>query len=171
MALTVVATAGASTANSYCTRAEANTYHEAHPYASTWDAAGDTDKDKAIVTATRLLDEHVEWEGVASTTTQALGWPRIGLEDLNGNAIDSAAVPQKLKDAVAEFARWILAADRMADSDVEAQNLRSLKAGPVALEFGPGVRAKVIPDAVWYMVRQWGTVRQRSGASVPLERV
>lgn len=173
MALTLVATPGASNANAYCTLAEANTYHEAHPYASAW-AGTDDQKNRAIATATRLLDEHVEWneDSVAATSTQSLAWPRTGMLDPNGYAIGSGVIPQKLKDATAEFARWLLASNRMSDSDVETQGISALKAGAVELQFFRGAGgAKVLPDAVWYMVRQWGAVRRRGGASVPLERV
>src|SRR5438046_7448880 len=119
MPIVVVATPGAADANSYCSLAEANTYHDSHPYASAWTgAASDDARNRALVTATRLLDEHIEWDGYAASATQALGWPRSGMVDRNENAIDSSTIPQTLKNAVAEFARQIIAADRTAESDI-----------------------------------------------------
>ena len=113
--------------------------------------------------ATRLLDTMVEWEGWPNSTTQVLGWPRSGLEDRNGNAIDASVIPADLKNATAEFARQLLAKDRTADSDVETDGISRVKAGPVEVEFENPVQVKVVPDSVFYLLPEsWGSVRGRS---------
>ncbi|MDP3717099.1 MAG: hypothetical protein Q8T13_04935 [Acidobacteriota bacterium] len=171
MALVLVATPGAANANSYCTLAEANTYHESHPYASAWTgAATDDARNRALATATRLLDEHIEWDGAAADSVQALCWPRLGMLDRNENTIGSTTIPQALKNATAELARQLIAGDRTADSDIETQGISSLTAGPISLAFRPGVTAKVLPDAAWSMVKLWGSLLSRSN-TIPLERV
>ena len=60
MAIVLDATVGGSSANSYCTRAEGDTYHEAHLYATAWTGATSGNKDAALVWATRMLDEQIE---------------------------------------------------------------------------------------------------------------
>jgi hypothetical protein len=174
MAVSIDSTVGGANANAYCTRAEANAYVDSLPSArqAAWLAAADPDKDRAIVTATRLLDEHVEWAGAIATLNQALSWPRGGMFDRDGRYIQIEIVPQELKNAVAEFARQLIAADRTADSGTETQGIASLIAGPVALTFNGRGGAKVVPDAVFYMVQQWGRIRSRKGdaLAVPLER-
>lgn len=158
MAVTIVATPAAANANSYCTLAEANTYHESHPYSSTWDAATDDEKNRALVTATRLLDEQYTWEGEAANDTQALQWPREAvLDHLQLSYIDEAVIPSRLKDATAEFARQVLAGNRMADSDVETQGISSFSAGSVSFSFREDVDASayVTPVAVRNMIPTW----------------
>jgi hypothetical protein len=170
MPVILVATPGAANANAYCTLAEAETYHESRPAASAW--AGTTDvKNRAIVRATELLDEHVDWFGYAAATTQRLCWPRGGMHDRNGNVIDSDEIPQDLKDAAAELAATLLAGDRTADDDIETKRIRSLTAGPVSLTFDAGVAAKVIADSVYFKIQRWGTLRRRTAAVGKVVRV
>jgi len=171
MPVTIIATAGAANANSYCTLAEANAYHDARSVVASWDNASNDEKSRALVMATRLLDEHVEWKGEASTGTQALGWPRTYTYDLNGNEIVGDVVPQKLKEAEAEFARQLLEADRSADSKTETEGVKEMKVGEIEFTF-EYPHAKVLPDAVYYMIRHWAkSIRQRNQVSVPLVRV
>jgi len=159
MALTLIATSGASNANSYATQAEADAFFEAHLYASDWTAS--TSKDAALVMATRTLDAMVDWSGYIASDTQALQWPRSGMYYRDGlYSIPVNVIPTDLKNAVAEFARALIVEDRTAENDIEANKLRSLKAGPVELSFDPGVSARVIPDSVlallpasWFMLR------------------
>lgn len=171
MALTLVATAGASNANSYATVAEGNTYHEAHLYASTWNPAIDAKKAQALVWATRLLDEHIDWDGEKATTTQALRWPRTGMEDLDGIDVDDDVIPQKVKDATAELARLLIAADLT--TEASESSIAKLKVGAIEIEYGSPEMAvsETIPDAVFFMLRQWGVVRKRGSGAIPLYRV
>lgn len=167
MALVLVSTPpGAANANSYASVAEATTFFEGHLYGSAWTDADAATQAAALVMATRTLDTLVEWSGAVVTSTQALQWPRSGMYYRNRvYPIPNTEVPADLKNAVAEFARQLIVGDRTADNDVEANKLRSLKAGPVELEFDAGVVAKVVPDSVWAMLPEhWGYIRSRSGA-------
>lgn len=166
MAITLVATAGASNANTYCTLAEAETYHESRTDDNgTWAGAADADKNIALAMATRLLDHLYTWYQWPSNTTQALQWPRNGMLDfLELSVIGSSTIPQQLKDATAEFARHLLEGDRTADYDVEAKGIKMLRAGPVTLEFKDAIYNKTMPDAVSMLIpAHWGYLR--AGAS------
>ena len=170
---TLVATAGASNANTYCTRSDATQYDDNHPQSSTtWSGASNDLKDQSLLMATRLMDEHIAWTGAASDVIQILNWPRIGMWDRNGNSMDSDSIPNDLRDATAEFARQIIAADRMADDAVSTKGITNLKAGPVSLTFSGRKGAKVVPDAVYYMLEDsWFTsVRKRGQMSAELVR-
>ena len=173
MALVLNATPGDPAANSYCTVAEADSYHEGHLYASTWTAALTATKEAALVMATRLLDERYEWAAFPATTTQALQWPRDGsvLDVLQLSYIPSTVVPQKLKEATAELARQLIANDSTANSQVETQGLTELTVGSITLRFKDSVLAKVIPDAVKNMIpRWWGKMRAANSMMRQLER-
>ena len=170
MALTLIATAGASNANSYTTVEEADAYHEAHLYASTWTDASTANKEAALVWATRLLDEVCEWDGTKSTNEQALRWPRGGATDADGVPFDVDEIPQELKHATAEFARHLLASDRFQVRDDAKGGLHSVSAGPVSVTFNHVDRISLVPESVWALLRpiQHGA---SGGWEVPLIRV
>ncbi len=167
MSLVLDATVGSASANAYCTRAEADAYHLARVHSDDWTSATTTDKDAAIVMATRLLDSMYEWDLFPVNTTQALQWPRAGIPAANKlRAILPTEIPVELKNATAEFARQLIVEDRSLDNDVETQGLTSLRAGSVALTFKNDVNAKIVPDAVVFLLPPWwGTVRGRSSVS------
>jgi hypothetical protein len=167
MPVTVIATPGASDANSYCTLLEANTYHEGLPsaLALVWTGAASDDlRNRALVSATRLIDESFDWFGCVATSAQRLLWPRSGMFGLNGYSIDSTVIPDKLKEATAELARQLLASDRISDSDLETQDIKRLKAGSIELEFGSPT-SKLIPDAVYRILSLWGNQRDPHGTA------
>jgi hypothetical protein len=170
MAVTLVATPGATNANSYLTLAEANDYFDTRLFSDNW-TDNLADGEKALMMATRTLDAlaqpykyyvadgprpyyrtRPQWTGVPASATQALAWPRAGMYDAGGNLIASDVIPQALKNAVAELAMQLLAEDRTLDNDVSAKGIRSISAGPVSLSFKDSIDMKVIPDAVWNLL-------------------
>jgi hypothetical protein len=163
MACVIVATSGSVTANSYATIAEADLYFETHPYSSVWDDASDDEKCRALVTATRLLDTWYEWNGIVSSSTQALLWPRQDAYGPNGYLHLSNEIPERIVQATAELAKALLVSDRTADSDLQTQGITSLRAGSVALTF-QNAMAKPIPDAVDALVSVYGRRRSVSGS-------
>lgn len=170
MACTIDTTIGGSTANSYISSADADTYHERHIAHETWDDADTDDKCRSLQTASRLLDQWYEWIGVACTSSQALLWPRLGAIGPNGYLLASDAIPVAIANATAELARQLLDEDRTKDSDIERQGLKSLTAGSVAMTFGSVASSKPIPDAVMAMVSAYGTIRSKVGGAVTLRR-
>jgi len=158
---TLIATPGATTANSYCTVAEADTYHDERLFSTDWTGASTADKTVALIWATRQLDRLYAWEHFPTDDTQALLWPRSGIVDVDEfSNIPDNVIPKQLKWATAEFARQLIKADRTLDSDIESQGITSLTAGPISLAFKDNVRAKVVPDAVAaYIPHWWGVLR------------
>jgi hypothetical protein len=191
MACSIVDTPSGATSNSYCSIVFANEYHDTvvqyEAEGTPWEDAGDDEKCRALVTATRLLDVWFDWFGDISTLTQRLMWPRrgvlrpgisegvVGSETVNPwhepfqTLLDSDTVPERIKEATAELARHLLVSNRSADSDIETQGIKSLTAGPVSLTFA-GAVAKPVPDAVLVMVSTLGTKRSRSGGTVHMYR-
>lgn len=172
MPVVVDATPGSPTANSYATLAEANSYHETHPHASAWAGTEDA-KNRALVTATRLLDENFRWFGwPATSNVQVLGFPRSGLYYRDGwRAIPVTVIPQELKDATSELARHLLTSDVTAESDIDTQGITALTAGPVSLQFSGAAKVgSIVPPQVVRMVRHLGAEISRRSSSVPLVR-
>ena len=107
MPVTIDATVGGSSANSFATRGEADTFMEARLNASTWetDASAD-DKNRALVEATRWLTR-LGWIGLRADDTQALSWPRqsaIDPDSPTAQYFGTDAVPQRVKDGTMELA-------------------------------------------------------------------
>jgi len=170
---TLVATSKSSSANSYCTLAEADQYHDDRPAVSTtWADASENNKIRALLWATRLMESLFTWTGYATTTTQALGWPRTGLLDRIDASLDSDTVPEEVKDAEAEFARQLLVANRGQDNEIEAQGISSIKAGSVFLQFTASQYNKVCPDLVYMMIPSawFSSVRGRISPTRIVER-
>jgi hypothetical protein len=166
---TLVATPSASNANSYCTVAEADTYHDEHLYADDWTGATTPTKTVALIMATRTLESNWDWAGWPTKSVdegQVLAWPRNSLVDIDKiSTLNENVIPDQIKWATAELARNLIVSNRTADSDVETQGITSISAGPISLAFKDTVKAKVMPDHVKALIPPWwGT--QRGGAAV-----
>lgn len=173
MALTLDATVGGLSSNSYVTRAEGDSYHECRLFVDDWTSASDANKDTALVWATSILDSHFDWAGTRFSIEQKLRWPRSGVLDRDGQLFDNDEIPQELKDAVSELARYLLTSDRTAESGTEG--IKKLKVDVIELEFDKHDRTTTIPDEVYQMVVHLGrlkTVTAGGGqvAAVPLYR-
>lgn len=106
MALTIDATVGGASSNSYLTLAEAETYMEGRGNKATWTAASDGDKNIALVEAQREITL-LCFIGIRASDTQALAWPRdwaINPDDPNYAYYENTEIPQRVKDAQAEYA-------------------------------------------------------------------
>jgi len=161
MALTLIATAGAVDANTYSTLAEANTYFESRLNATVWAGETDPNKNIALAMATRLFDQGIDWNGLKAASTQALGYPRIGVTDPEGYLVDESSIPDFLKEATAEFAMWLLSSDRTVEDGMKG--MRRMKLGNLDLTADKYDRKSVMPDFVYQMVREYG-VKKRGPA-------
>lgn len=107
MAITIDATVGGASANSYVTLAEADSYMEGRLNASAWETDATTDnKNRALAEATRWLTA-ATWLGYRVDDTQALSWPRawvIDPDDPNADYFAQTVVPERVKRATYELA-------------------------------------------------------------------
>lgn len=160
------ATIGGTAATSYASLEDAQSYIDTlvpSTLADPWNDGGEEEQQKALMSATRLLDTWFDWNGFVASSGQRLLWPRSGVIDRNGYLVASDEIPQGIVDATTELARQLLAGDRISDSELESNQLKALKAGPVELEFTGNVVAKPIPDAVMVMASFYGVLRPRTG--------
>jgi len=169
---TIIATAGAPNANSYATIAESDAYHLGHIDPAVWDDADLDVQQRALITATRLLDQHLVWIGYVADDQQALAWPRIWARTRNGFLFPTNAIPQAVKDATSELARRLIELGTIPADSVGDDELKSLKAGPVSLEFNVGASPDPLPDPVYQMVKFLAVpdTANRGIASVPVIR-
>ena len=81
MAVTIEATAGGASANSYITLSEANTFVEAmisSTDVAKWDTGTDDTRNRALAAAAQRLDRE-RFLGARATDTQSMQWPRTGV--------------------------------------------------------------------------------------------
>ncbi len=134
----------------YGTLDDADAYLAGSPYALDWDAARNDASDdergeRALITASRLLDS-LSWQGTSTlpvdpriipgTVTQPLAWPRTGVV-INGVEVASNVIPFAV-----EYAAYTLAAVIIEDQSVViptgASNVKRVQADTAQIEFfGP----------------------------------
>lgn len=185
MAFTLVATPGASNANSYVSLEEAEEFAEARATVTEWE--DHENQEGLLATATRVIDSVLTagrrrvdadppyyvirptWTGAPATETQALAWPRTGMTNRNGFPIASTVIPTELKQAVTELAIQLAVSDRTIDNDNAVKGITSVKAGSVSVSFADPnkiMTTKVLPDIVlMYLVPSWLTEEVIEGAT------
>lgn len=171
MAVTLVATAGASTANAYITATNADAYLLHHPGFSTWDALATTDKERYLIMATRQIDMET-LDGVKADTSigsggvpaQALHFPRS--EDAYGGTF---YIPAVVQNACCEQALYLaerggasISKRRLLQLEgvVEAQfdNVRErydIEGGGTPQELSPRVRQMLLNEGLIVMSAGW----------------
>ena len=106
MTVTVTATAGSASANSYLSVAGGDALANLALGTLAWSTASSDDKGRALITATRHLDE-LEWAGYRAGSTQALAWPRSGIV-LDGVSLSSTTIPEQVEQACFDLAEALL---------------------------------------------------------------
>jgi hypothetical protein len=119
-------------ANAYATVEEVDAILASNIH-SGWTILDPTTKENLIVWATRLLDERVRWNGKKTHDTSGLAFPRTGVRDREGIAIDDNVVPKQVKVAVAVLADHLIAGNP--DAVNTASNLKGLKVDVIELDF------------------------------------
>lgn len=109
MTVTVIATVGGTTSNSFLTVADADAIANNTLNVSTWTGATTDDKGRALIMATTDL-QGLDWVGTRATTTQALVWPRTDAT-INGREIADNEIPREVKQATFDLALSILQDD------------------------------------------------------------
>jgi hypothetical protein len=165
MPVTLVATAGDSSANSFVTVEEAETYFGARLDVEAWEdaeAAGSDRKARALMAATRILDRQ-RWLGCPATTTQRLRWPRVdvpkadpsgvgdgyGYRSGYGEFYDSDEIPQPIKDATCELAYALLAEEF---TEANGEGLKSFSADGHSFNFRNDRPGGALPAPVMELI-------------------
>lgn len=102
------ATVGGVSANSYIDEAAAEIYFETVINSDAWDNATSPNREAALITASRLLDQNVNYFGYIAEDTQAMRWPRTLTYNQDGVEYLDTIIPEKLKNIVCDLALSIL---------------------------------------------------------------
>tara|TARA_Y100000034_G_C6868329_1_gene395984 strand:- start:575 stop:1111 length:537 start_codon:yes stop_codon:yes gene_type:complete len=131
------ATLKGASSTSYVALADADTYFTERLGTTTWDAASDANKQKALIMSSRYFDQ-LHFRGEKTTTTQALSWPRRYVPDpdpskrqwgqnyrLRDDYMDADTIPSRVTYATCELAQKLLASPTLVD-DPSLRQFKSL---------------------------------------------
>jgi hypothetical protein len=135
----LVATVGGASSNSFLDSDAADTYFDNRLNSDAWDDADSTDKDKALITASKELNI-LSWLGYKATTAQRLAWPRSMV--INPDSAYSqeyyteSEIPQRVKDATCEYALELLKAGTTdLTSQDSSREIKSETVGPISVTY------------------------------------
>jgi len=173
---------GIADANAYADAADSDSYHEGHLYATAWTAASASNKDKALVMATRLIDSQFQFGGSKANATQALQWPRERCPDpdrretgrfwmlssIGDGFLDSDVVPKAVVDATCEMARELLIVDRTAAP--AGEGLKYENVGTTQTGYDKDDTRPVISRVAQAMLAKYGSALKSKSGAVRLVR-
>ena len=132
----------------YITREDANTYFAARLFTAEWDAASDSDKDKALTMATDIIDS-LAFNGVKANAEQENQFPR-GLD---------TSVPVPVQRACAEIAKALLEGiepDKEANTlNIESHGIGSLKVNLRVSQVPEHRRAGIPSYTAWKLLNPY----------------
>jgi len=132
-----------------------------------------SDKEKALIWATRLLDNMMVWKGTKRTSEQALRWPRSGVVGPDGFFYDFDTIPVLLEEGTAELALVLIASDVFSRPSILGQGIEQVKLGPIDVKVGAGEREDVIPQNILSLLSPLGRLEpeaQHGTKVIPLRR-
>jgi len=144
MTITIDATAGGATANSYLSESDADAILAAQGH-TTWAALNTEVKKAALISATRTLEQY-NYSGSPTSTTQALRWPRGGMLSRDGNEVGSSTIPADMQYAVAELAYQFQLSNRFTEAGTEG--FSRIKVASIELDIDPKTAKALAPDYV-----------------------
>lgn len=171
--MAIDATVGGASSNSYVTLSAADTYFADREPSTAWDNATAADKEDALLTATKRLEQEPfrgtpvnPLTGTSSGTTQALWFPAHEVTNRAGWTYLSTVIPEGIKRAQLEIAYSILDGQiKLVDTGLE--QFDRAKVGPLEVEIRHTRRAGALPEHVRRELREFTT---GGGINVPLVR-
>lgn len=154
MPVTLVATVGGATSNSYAEVSEADAYFDGRQNVSAWTRASEDQKKRALILATARIDQEEfvgtlvsPLTGTSAGTTQALRWPRQGATNEEGWDYLTTVIPEPVKKATYELALEILGGG-VSLTDTGLEGFEDVKLGPLSVTPRHSRRAGSLPEQV-----------------------
>lgn len=139
------ASVGTPTANSYVIVLDADTYFGDRSNSSKW--VSTLNKEALLITASRLLDSQLKFDGFKVLQTQSMQFPRRDLTLSDGSLLPDNIIPIEIQFATYELAYLSIGSDRTADNALAG--IEQVKAGPLFVKATPSgygsTKADIIP--------------------------
>lgn len=135
--------------NAYSTVVEADAYFEMSLDKAAWDTAPETEKAKALVSATQILDS-LRWMGTVVSDSQLLAFDRAGeyFDPRSGKVVPLSEGKRRIVIAQYELAYHLLNNDGLLD---DTGSVASLNLGSIVLS--DIKKPNQIPDHVMRLIR------------------
>lgn len=178
--LTVEDGTGLADANSYVSLVEATAYHETNLHSDDWPTDEEEQK-KALITATRILDQQYQWNGYKKTTIQALQWPRVRVPDPDAAGtivppafgfptyLSDTTIPKPLKDGVLALALALIENNPEVRPDSEGVSSFTLNE-VMSVDFNFATRPDVVPEWIQVGLAKYGSLIGAKSGTVKLVR-
>lgn len=145
MALETETGTGSATAESFCSVADADTYHAARG-TTLWATMTTTEKEQALRRGTDYMGQtyRLRWAGYRKSDSQALDWPRYDVPKPDTSAgrfmayYDDDVVPVEVRNACAEMAFRAASGELAAD---QGQAVIERTVGPITTKYAAGSSA------------------------------
>lgn len=128
-------TVGGPDANSYVSEDDASSYFETMLNAQSWLDARAPTRESALITASRLLDENVNWYGSIASDLQSLRWPRSGVYDQDSREFLTSTIPAGLKNITCDLALYLIENGGYTESTTQ---FTAINLGPLGLKYKDG---------------------------------
>ena len=146
MALIVEDGSYVSTANTYVDVDYVDTYFEDRDN-STWDAATDESRERAILYAGQYLNS-LTWKGYKTRRYQRMSWPRQGARDEDGFLVESTVIIERIKQAQCEAALRELTSGTLQPDLTSSNFVKKKKVDILETEFFQNAPARTLFPAV-----------------------
>lgn len=151
-------------ATSYVSVAEADDYYTIDPnFSATWAGLTTTVKQHLLAWSTRILDQKTDWKGyVTDATVQELRWPRTYVYARDNVLIADNKIPEQLKEAVFELAKWLYTNDPTTGQDVDW--LKRMKVDVIEIEWQENASQNSFPSIINAILGTLGNFRIGGGS-------
>lgn len=133
-----------------------------------------SEKERAIMWATQILDFMMIWFGSKRTNEQALWFPAVGLLDENGDFYDFDTIPAILEVGTVELANHLLNSNVFRLPTALGQGVSDVQLGPLRAKIDAGQQQEVIPGNILSLLSTLGRLEpeaEKGTKVVPLRRV
>ncbi|AXQ69183.1 head-tail adaptor Ad1 [Caulobacter phage CcrBL9] len=151
-------------ANSYSNIEFADDYVEMDIHRSgEWLGLDEDVKERLLARASKMLDSRVKWKGKKYDRDSGLQWPRIDVLDEDGYPISDDEVPQIVREATVEYAKYFMDEDVVAGSTIS--NYREIQVDVIELKINNETNPALVPDVVKTMIENSGLGTVDDGTS------
>lgn len=183
MPTALVATVGATSANTYTTLAAADTYFGDRLFSDAWSNASQDQRNQSLLWAAKVLDTRVQWKGVRASGTQALDWPRLYVPNPDWDGSISGEMPSDDMDiylpgdAIPTFLTWAQCEQALAllqediTVDPPTKGFMGIGLPGLNLEIDKLDQRNVLPASVSDLIRPYGTIRASSSSGFKTARL
>lgn len=140
--MALIVTPGSATADSFVSVADCDTYCEAYGLTD-WTGAADSPadvKESALRRATAFLSSAYSWKGVRTDgRSQALAWPRSGVDDREGDTVAEDSIPVEIVQATCIIAaKEVASPGYMSPAVIQSERVKRERVDKIEVEYVSG---------------------------------